>query len=522
MAILVETGQKTLEGFLNKWPVEALEKMTIEEYADLQNHNAYCYWLEFGSKDLGEIGGMPLTKFGLWKYKARKDFSNTFDSDSKYAWNNKFGKTSVQAFNNIKAIIIEIARAAQEGTWDYIETIDFHSVAKWKIAYLYSNNQLLPIYTREGLLKIAYGLGGRFSEDSKILGLQQFILSKKNADQNLIEYARDLWSHYVKGKPFRNYFIIGTKYKDENGTDTKDVLPEMLTSNSVAIGFLYNSDLSHLVNKSNDEIDNWIEQHTDNEINIGKLKSYFRIFLNFKPGDIIALKSHGAHGTLEVVAYAVVVERHGLVYEHRPERLGHHVNIEFVELGINRKTGLNYAGTVHKIDPDKPDHLIKIFGPFLHVDNIALGEDNVEEDETSRPKSEETYERGPIATRMVRQLHNIIQNSLYATLKKKHPKDKITMEYNGRVDIMRESSTEQWLYEIKPFENVMYCLRNAIGQLIEYSFRFSTPTKKTYLVIVGPGELTGEAVSYFNHYEEYINLPISYMQHTAPLHQSNQ
>jgi hypothetical protein len=525
MAFDSVTGQQTLSQFLTSWPLEAIDTMTIDQYANLQSHNAYCYWLEYGSRDLGEIGGMPLTKFGLWKYKNRKDFSDTYSSDEQYAWNSKFGANSQQAFRKIKSTIKQIATAAYNEDWELIDSIEFHSVAKWKIAFMYSSGKVLPIYTREGLLSIAYGLGGKFAEDAKIVELQRFIISKRSSQENVIDFARHLWEHYVKGKPFRNYYIIGTKYKNEEGKDTNDIFPDMLATNSVAIGFLYNQDLTHLIGATDDEIDQYIEENTDGEIALDKLQTYFRIFLNLKPGDIIALKSQGSFGNLEIIAYAVVCQRNGKIYEHRLEELGHHVNVEFVEINVRRKTGLNYAGTIHKISPDRQEHLLKIFGPFLQVDNIAVGD---EKDDNGNdglinptPKSEESYTRGPIAERIVRQLHNIIQNSLYKDLRKKHPNDKIILEYEGRVDIMRESKTERFLYEVKPFENVVYCLRQAIGQLIEYSFRFPIQDKDTRLIIVGPGEVDGEAISFLNHYEEVINYPIEYIQHMAPVRQQS-
>ncbi len=522
MAFSSETGNAILSRFLEAWPVASLRKMSIEQYANLEDHNAYCYWLEYGSIDLGAIGGMPLTKFGLWKYKNKKDYADTFEFDNVYAWNGKFGKTRQQAFKNIINAVADIAEAATIHDWEKIQNIDFHAVAKWKIAFLYSSKQIVPIYTREGLLKVATGLGGRFSETTPTMDLQIFIAGKKPPEIDMIDFARDVWDHYVKGKAFRDYFIVGSKYKNEDGNDTKDVFPEMLSSNTIAIGFLNEYDLGGLVAAPPEQIDEFIATNSSREeIAVSKLQSYFRILLHLKPGDIIAVKSHGAFGTLKIIAYAIVTEKNGKVYEYKPESLGHHINVEFVEIDINRKTNLNYAGTIHHVSSDKPDHLKEIFGPFLQVDDIALGNETDEDQDeiNSKVKSEETYYRGEIAARMVRQLHNIIQNSFYKELRKRFPKQSIIMEYEGRVDIVRESDNERWFYEIKPFENVASCLRQASGQLIEYAYRFQSSNKKTNLVVVGPGELSSEATGFLDHYIECLNLPLAYQQHVVPLRQ---
>lgn len=122
----------TLKKFLATWPVGSLRGMTVPQYANLDDHNAYCYWLEYGSRELGEIGGMPLTKFGLWKWKNRSEFE-TFESDNTYAWNRKYGRNRTEAFKNILALVADIAEAAIRRNWYAIQQIDFHAVAKWKI-----------------------------------------------------------------------------------------------------------------------------------------------------------------------------------------------------------------------------------------------------------------------------------------------------------------------------------------------------------------------------------------------------
>ncbi len=517
------TGAETLRKFLDVWPLESLKTMTIEKYADLSDHQSYCYWLEYGSRDLGEIGGMPLTKFGLWRYKEYKDFTDTYESDSVYAWNGKFGKQRMLAFKNIIAIVAEIAAAASAGDWQRVEDIDFHAVAKWKIAFMYSSERLVPVYTREGLLKIAAGLGGRFAENATFLSLQLFVKDKKPAEMGMVAFAEYLWMHYVKGKTFRNYFIVGSKYKDDEGSDSKDVFPEMLATNSIAIGFLYNVDCSRLTSASEEEIKAFVAANSSGEtIELSKLQSYFRILFSLKPGDIVAVKAHGSFNNLSVIAYAVVTEKNGRIYEYKPEQLGHHVNVEFVELGIDRRFTYNYAGTIHHISSERPDHLKAIFGPFLQVDDIALGseaDDDLFHRGDTTLKSEEAYQRGEIASRMIRQLHNILQNSFFKFLQKKFPGHKLTMEYERRVDIVREYGNERWFYEIKPFENVVSCLREASGQLIEYAYRFQDGDKTTHLVIVGPGELKGEAMGFFDHYAAALKLSFQYEQHVPTLRQ---
>ena len=43
--------------FLQQFPIENLEAMTLEEYTNLDKDNSFCYWLESKTYDLGSIWG---------------------------------------------------------------------------------------------------------------------------------------------------------------------------------------------------------------------------------------------------------------------------------------------------------------------------------------------------------------------------------------------------------------------------------------------------------------------------------
>ena len=43
--------------FLEKWPIERLKSMTVEEYAVGNQRCSFCYWLEHGAKAFAQISG---------------------------------------------------------------------------------------------------------------------------------------------------------------------------------------------------------------------------------------------------------------------------------------------------------------------------------------------------------------------------------------------------------------------------------------------------------------------------------
>lgn len=186
--------------------------------------------------------------------------------------------------------------------------------------------------------------------------------------------------------------------------------------------------------------------------------------------------------------------------------MGYHINVEYVETDIKHLTGLNYADTIHKVDSSKKEHLRKIFGNFMLVDNVA----STDMEEEVTVKSEESFEREPIASKIIKQFHNIVQNSFVAELIKKFPKDEIKVEYHNRIDIMRRNEKKIWYYEVKPYENILKCMREATGQLLEYVLTFGDEGKELHLVVVGRGEKNEQLESFFI---DNISLPISDEQH---------
>jgi hypothetical protein len=135
---------QTLDLFLTAWPEEKVKSMSIYDYADLKNHNSFCYWLEYGSKNLGEIGDNPLTKFELWIPKNEKEFKwNLYDGE--FAWNPKKGDDAKRAFAHIKNDILKIIKAAKALDLSSLDEIKFHSIVKWKIDFLYSRKSLFPV-----------------------------------------------------------------------------------------------------------------------------------------------------------------------------------------------------------------------------------------------------------------------------------------------------------------------------------------------------------------------------------------
>ncbi len=43
MSLHAETANEILNNMLQAWPIKSLRAMTVQQYANLDDHNAYCY-----------------------------------------------------------------------------------------------------------------------------------------------------------------------------------------------------------------------------------------------------------------------------------------------------------------------------------------------------------------------------------------------------------------------------------------------------------------------------------------------
>jgi hypothetical protein len=273
------------------------------------------------------------------------------------------------------------------------------------------------------------------------------------------------------------------------------VIDKFIENGCVAIGWLDWLDFGSYIGSSVKAINDFVEDNWQNEKpKIGKIKSYFRHLAQMKPGDIIAVKSQGAYGQLKIIAYAEVVEREGSVYWHNDDLLGHHINVEFLEVGFVHETGETYAGTVHKLAPEKDgEKFYKIFGWYAgeHQEDSMDDEDDEESvdftDESAENgynnKIETSFERSPIASVIVNRIHNRIQNRFIEYLQTTYPHDLCSGE-KRYIDAKRITSDEVIIYEIKPFTNVYSCIREGIGQLFDICTKKKPPNKNGLLLLV--------------------------------------
>src|SRR5665648_1110018 len=102
----MNNNDKILEQFLQEWPLERVERMTLDEYTNIDK-TSFCHWLESKTQDLGSIWGGSSFKFGIFKRfdTSKEETRAAYKSEGDYAWVGKYGIIKTEAFEKIRSII---------------------------------------------------------------------------------------------------------------------------------------------------------------------------------------------------------------------------------------------------------------------------------------------------------------------------------------------------------------------------------------------------------------------------------
>jgi 5-methylcytosine-specific restriction protein B len=183
---------KLYQDFQKEFPLETLNKMSLEKYTNLERDDSFCYWVESRTDTLGSIWGGSSYKFGIYKYQ-NKPKVGTVVCDKAYAWYKKYKKeTAAEAFQVVLSSVVSIATNARNGNFEAIEKEEtLGDSYKWKIAFLYSDLKLIPIYNREMLNTVAQSLGMKNAKKASRTDIQHFLMEKKG-EKNPFAYYDEL------------------------------------------------------------------------------------------------------------------------------------------------------------------------------------------------------------------------------------------------------------------------------------------------------------------------------------------
>lgn len=479
--------RRIIDAFLSRWPINKVQSMQLHDYVDIGNDDTFCYWVERRTISVGSIKGYPSIKFGIYRRGQQEDIPANYLSDHIYSWAPHLKtQNRTVAFDKVKAKLLTIINAAQNGRLELLDEIHFNHLMKWKVASLYASEAVVPIFKKEALWKIAEekGLSGAKTQPFSVIN--KHLLKRKPAHLNIYQYALALLNTYWHSEE-PSYFILGSKYA---GSNEYDMLPAMLGGNVVCTGFAWQHDLSYLYGNLEPPIVAELKK-------LGEpAKSYntLKYFLQLRPGDLIAIKSSGqpkaGQAFLQIVAYALVVERSGVVYHH-DDNFGHCLHVEFLATDLSKTFALGgYSRTIHQLSDQ--DVIDVIFSDFRSEQQLqkALYARRKKRRRSMQKKNTAPQQRKGSQPYVARMIHNQIQEKFIDHLTELYGADNIVREEDF-VDVKLIQPSRLTLYEIKPFALAEDCVRASLGQLLAYLH--AEPDERPKVIrVVGPNRATKE------------------------------
>lgn len=311
------------DSFLNEFPLEKLQTMKLEQYTNLDKKDSFCYWLEVLTSDLGSIWGGSSYKFGIYKYNAIPKRKNANDSsykyDDEYAWLAKHGEERGIAFDKIKTMIYQIAYSANEGNFSAIDYIDLGDTYKWKIAFLYSNKNLISVFNPFMLRIAATEKGLKDAKIKTVSEVQRYLLGIKG-DADIFEYSNELWhiASEIVNKS-RNTWV----YAPGDGACFWD---DFYNEGVMAVGWDDLEDLSQYKNQS--EINKKLQTlYGTDKSKSNDAKTCYDFCNNIKIGDTIIVKK----GLYEILGYGTVASDYS--YDNSQEEFCHRRDISWQQRG---------------------------------------------------------------------------------------------------------------------------------------------------------------------------------------------
>lgn len=201
METSTEISREILYDFLDRWTVERVKKMSLAEYVSVGDKDTFCQWLETKTRELGSIKGINSSKFGIYKRSDKSKKPKNLINDGEYSWQRYYSEDNRnEAFRNVKKEILQIIEFSQSGQFDKIDNLHLTVFVKWKIAYLYSNERLIPIFKKEVLTKIANHFGLKVNNKTQISEIQRLMIANKPAHLSIYEYSDQLFDKFGRNE----------------------------------------------------------------------------------------------------------------------------------------------------------------------------------------------------------------------------------------------------------------------------------------------------------------------------------
>lgn len=200
---------KAREDFVRRFSPSKISSMIIDDYVQgKQSKTSFCYIIERTLRMLGNIGGQPSSKFGIW-YSP---------SEMRYKYDLRFGDDYEDAFQTIKSSITKLLEDGKHHDYDEIIANPLNALIKGKILSVYYPDDYLNIFSREHLDYYLRSLDLDTAELMKqnVLYKRDALLAFKNSDKDMKKWSIDMFavflhSHYPKSPAKADEMAVKSK-----------------------------------------------------------------------------------------------------------------------------------------------------------------------------------------------------------------------------------------------------------------------------------------------------------------------
>ena len=291
------------EAFLKQWPLERVKSMSLFEYTNLNKEDSFCYWLESKTQELGSIWGGSAYKFGIYKRNntEKKDSRSGYSTDGEYAWVAKYGDNAQEVFENVRKLIVSVIEWVQSNELQQIDSIDLGDAVKWKIAFHYSDFQIINIFKTEAIRKVGIAMGLANTASCPLSEIHEYVISKKPDGEDYFDFTKGLWGKYSGLNVEKSGDAVDKKFWMYSPGTNAEYWDEFYSEGIMGIGWDYLGNLKQFQKKNDIKGKLQKESETDNSKK-NDTTACWEFANEMKKGDIVIAKQ----GSSRYIGWGVV------------------------------------------------------------------------------------------------------------------------------------------------------------------------------------------------------------------------
>lgn len=186
-----------------------MRTLPLEKYAmGTGSHDNFCYRIERELLEMGDIRGIAaIKKYGVWFDKKIGEYTAT----------NKFGSDPGEAWEKVRAEIINLINAGESKDYNAIRKNNLAPLFRYKILAVYYPEKYLTLYSDNHLSYFCIKSGIVLNNGDDTITMQDKLLKWKDADKDMsewsiIRFSRFLYHHF--GYPPKDVLEWKPKYND--------------------------------------------------------------------------------------------------------------------------------------------------------------------------------------------------------------------------------------------------------------------------------------------------------------------